>query len=204
MDAKNRAVPRVLSHVGYNQAVAEVFERVAIAVADQSLRLNRTLPAAVSRRLGDRLPPPFSRQPPMTMISGSRTDTALALLRVVIGGIFAAHGAQKLFVFGLGGVAAAFGQMGLPLPVVLGPVVACLEFFGGLALVAGAFTRPLALALACDMLGAMVFVHLKNGFFLPTGAEFALALFGSSLALALAGPGGYSVDRMLAERRVRG
>jgi Predicted membrane protein len=140
----------------------------------------------------------------MTMISGTRTDTALALLRVVIGGTFAAHGAQKLFVYGLAGVAAGFGKMGVPLAGLVAPLVGCLEFFGGLAVVVGLFTRPLAAALACDMVGAMVFVHLKNGFFLPSGAEFVLALCASALTLALAGPGGYSVDRVLAERRMRG
>jgi putative oxidoreductase len=132
-----------------------------------------------------------------------RISAALTILRVALGGIFAAHGAQKLFVYGLGGVTGAFSHMGVPLPGLVGPVVAFLEFFGGLALVAGLLARPLGLLLALEMVGAMLIVHLKNGFFLPGGVEFVLALFGGALALALAGAGDYSLDRIIAERRAR-
>ena len=132
-----------------------------------------------------------------------RTDAALAILRVIAGTIFIAHGAQKLFVFGFAGVSGAFGQMGIPLPGLMGPFIALLEFFGGIALVIGLLTRLASLGLVFNMLGAIALVHLKAGFFNPAGVEFPLALVGMNLALVLAGAGAYSVDAVLERRRVQ-
>ena len=132
-----------------------------------------------------------------------RVDAALALLRVVAGVVFAAHGAQKVFVHGLAGVAQGFGQMGIPLADVAGPAVALVELVGGIALALGLFTRVVAVGLAVVMLGAVFVVHLAGGFFLPSGIEFALTLLGASAAIALAGAGRWSLDHALATRRAR-
>lgn len=128
-------------------------------------------------------------------------DTALLLLRVAPGAVLFAHGAQKLFVYGLEGVTGSFAQMGMPLPGVLAPVVAFVELLGGAALVLGLLTRWAAVALAIDMLVAMVVVHLPNGFFLPSGIEFTLVLAAATLALAITGAGSYSLDALLPGRR---
>jgi putative oxidoreductase len=137
----------------------------------------------------------------MTKTESSRTDLALAILRVVVGIVFLAHGGQKLFVFGFDGVTGAFTQMGAPLPQITAPMVALLEFFGGLALVAGLLTRFAAVGLALVMLGAMVLVHLAAGFFAPNGVEFPLTLLAASAALAVAGAGRFSLDHLIAARR---
>jgi putative oxidoreductase len=132
--------------------------------------------------------------------SERQLNAALAILRSVVGVVFVAHGAQKLFVYGLAGVTGAFEGMGVPLASLVGPGVAILEFAGGLALIAGLLTRPIAAGLAVTMLGAMILVHLAAGFFMPDGVELVLTLFGASVVLALAGAGAWSVDARFVRR----
>lgn len=135
--------------------------------------------------------------------STTRLNAGLAALRTIVGVVFMAHGAQKLFVFGLEGVTAGFAGMGVPLAGVAAPAVALVELLGGLALVAGLFTRLAGVGLAVVMLGAMFLVHLAAGFFAPEGVEFTLTLFGAAVALALIGPGEYSLDALLGRRRAQ-
>lgn len=65
----------------------------------------------------------------------------------------------------------------------------------------GLFTRVAGLGLAAVMLGALVIVHLPAGFFLPNGIEFVLTLLAAAGALALTGPGAYSLDALFRGRR---
>jgi putative oxidoreductase len=130
-------------------------------------------------------------------------DTALAVLRVVLGVTFILHGGQKLFVFGFAGVTGAFTQMGIPAPGLLGPFVAMVEFFGGIAITLGLLTRLAALGIGSTMVVAILTVHLKQGFFNPGGFEFPLALLASAIALVIAGAGAYSLDAVI-EKRLEG
>jgi putative oxidoreductase len=121
-------------------------------------------------------------------------DISLLAVRVVVGVIFAAHGAQKLF--------GAFGGPGLEKVVeMMGPIgylVTIGEFFGGLGLVVGLLTRFSAASLIVIMLGAIAQVHGKKGFFLSDGGfEYNLALIGLLLPTLIAGPGRFTITPFL-------
>ena len=125
------------------------------------------------------------------------TDRGLLLVRVALGLVFVMHGGQKLFVFGHAGVTGFMTSLGIPFPAVSAVLVTAVELAGGLALLAGAFTRVAALLIAGTMAVAIVTAHLASGFFLPAGYEFALTLMLASGALTMTGGGAYSVDALL-------
>src|SRR5687768_10608152 len=104
------------------------------------------------------------------------TDRGLLLLRIALGTVFVLHGWQKLFVFGPAGVTGVLASSGMPVPGLNAMLLIGVELVGGLALIAGAFTRITSVLIAFTMLVATVLVHLPNGYFLPNGAEFTLTL----------------------------
>lgn len=121
-------------------------------------------------------------------------EISLLVIRVIVGVIFFAHGAQKLFgAFGGPGLDAIVKNMG---PV--GYLVAIGECLGGAGLVIGFLSRFSAAADIVIMIGAIALVHGKHGFFQSNnGFEYNLALIGLLLPILLAGPGKYSVGRFL-------
>lgn len=140
------------------------------------------------------------------LLATEGAGAALAL-RVPVGLIFAAHGAQKLFGwfggYGLAGTGQFFDSIGLHPGVVLALLAGAAEFFGGLALVIGLLVRPAAAALALTMVVAIFSVHIGKGFFLDKGGiEYALALLAASVSLLLSGAGRASADAALARPRL--
>jgi putative oxidoreductase len=129
------------------------------------------------------------------------TDWGLLLLRLTLGIVFMAHGSQKLLgAFGGHGLSATMHMMG----PVLGFLVSIGEFFGGLGILVGILSRFSAAAIAVIMLGAIVTVHMKNGFFMNwmgtqhgEGFEFHLLVIGMCLLLVLSGPGRLSATALL-------
>jgi putative oxidoreductase len=133
-------------------------------------------------------------------IAISTTDVALLVLRLGLGVIFFAHGAQKVLgMFGGPGLEGTVGFMGkIGIPAALAYVAAFTEFLGGIALIFGVLSRVAALGLFITMLVAMFKVHLANGFFLSpdgkSGIEYTVALSAMALAILIAGPGRVAVS----------
>jgi len=124
------------------------------------------------------------------------------LLRVVLGSIMAAHGAQKLFGwFGGGGprgTAAGFTQLRFRAPLLLALAAGLAEFGGGLLIAAGLLTPLAAIAIAVVMLNAIGTVHWRNGFFNSAGGyEFHLLVLAVAVAIAATGAARFSLDNVI-------
>ncbi|HZT83138.1 MAG TPA: DoxX family protein [Gemmataceae bacterium] len=140
------------------------------------------------------------------------TDEAWSslILRVALGLVMFPHGAQKLLGWfgghGFSGTMGFFTET-MHLPAVVAFLVIVAESFGSLALILGLLTRFTAASFIVIMLGAIVTVHLPFGFFMNwfgqqqgEGFEYHLLVIGMGLALAVAGAGRWSVDRLIAAR----
>jgi putative oxidoreductase len=132
----------------------------------------------------------------------SALSTGLLVARVVIGLLMAAHGAQKLFGwfggYGLNGTGGFFEQLGFRPGRLFAGVAATAELAGGLLIALG-LLGPVGPALVVSvMIVAAVSVHLKNGIFATAnGIELPLIFGAAAFALALTGPGRYSLDAVL-------
>ena len=132
----------------------------------------------------------------------------LAILRIVLGIAMLVHGWSKLSG-GVDNVAGFFGgQLGIPAPQLMAWVVTIVELVGGILLVVGFLTQIVGILIALDMLGAILFAYLLRGapIIIESGAiswEKEAVFAAAALCIALAGPGAWSVDDVVAENRTR-
>lgn len=139
------------------------------------------------------------------LLIGGNDHWAPVLLRVPVGMVLAAHGAQKLFGwfggYGLEATGQWMASIGLEPGLLMATLAGSAEFFGGIVLMLGLLTRPAALLAAFTMLVAMIVVHAANGFFMSSnGIEYSMILLFASLSLMASGAGRFSLDSILRRR----
>lgn len=128
----------------------------------------------------------------MHQIKGN-ISLGLLLIRLAVGGVFIAHGLQK--VLDLDMTVGFFTTVGLP--AFLAYVVTAIELLGGIAVLLGLWTEIAGILIALVMVGAIYTVKGKMGFL--GGYELDLTLMLAALALAVSGPGRYTVKRLLSK-----
>jgi putative oxidoreductase len=138
-------------------------------------------------------------------------DWILTFIRIILGVVFFAHGAQKLLGwFGGPGLKETMRTMhdflGLPLPLAFAAVAS--EFFGGAGLIVGFLSRVAAVGIGVNMLAAIVMVHGHNGIFMDWfgtrkghGYEYHLLAIALAVVLVAQGSGALSLDRLLFNSR---
>lgn len=141
------------------------------------------------------------------LVFGTYPSWSHLVVRLGLGVVFFAHGAQKVFGWfgghGLPATIAGFRQMNVPAGATV--LAAFIECFGGLAILVGFLARPAALGLVVVMLVAIAKVHGRNGFFLNMmmtpgkghGYEFNLVLIAMALSILIGGAGVLSIDRII-------
>ncbi len=136
-------------------------------------------------------------------------DRATLLIRVALGSVIFAHGAQKVFGwwggYGLSGTMGFFQSIGIP--AVFGALAIAADFLGALGVITGALSRIAAFGILCNMLVATALVHWPNGFFMNwsgqqkgEGFEFHILAAAMALYVIIKGGGAASVDGVLAEK----
>ncbi|HXW79137.1 MAG TPA: DoxX family protein [Acidimicrobiales bacterium] len=139
---------------------------------------------------------------------GSGKDLAPLTIRVVFGGCFMYAGARKLFLKqGHANIVHILQGMGFPAPQEMSWLVGLVEFGGGLSLVTGTLTRPLAVVNVFNLIGNITWAVKRGGFPDPLPGQQPLPGYLSSIlgigglsSLVLGGPGRYSVDGLLSRR----
>jgi putative oxidoreductase len=143
----------------------------------------------------------------------STTDaTWPTILRITLGGVMLPHALQKtLGVLGGPGISGTMQWFttSLRMPTVIAAGAIFLEQAGAIALIFGLFTRAAAVAIGIVMVGAVLSVHIRYGFFMNwfgnqagEGFEFHLLVLAMVVALAIEGGGRASLDRALSRPRV--
>lgn len=125
-------------------------------------------------------------------------DVFLLLARFLIGVVLIAHGWQKFDEWTLAGTAEAFASMGVPAPGLAGTAAAVVELVGGILIVLGAFTTWVGAIVALQMFVAYLFAHAGKGVFVDNGGfELVASIGAAALAIAAAGAGRFSIDRLM-------
>jgi putative oxidoreductase len=145
----------------------------------------------------------------VSQLFGTSPSWSQLVVRLALGAIFFAHGAQKVFGWfggpGLKGTVGYFKQaLGIPAPATV--LATFTECFGGLAMIVGLLARPAGLGMIIVMVVAIATVHGKNGLFLNMentpgkghGFEFNLALAAMAAAIVIGGAGALSLDGLIA------
>jgi len=134
-------------------------------------------------------------------------DDAITFLRLVLGVVFFAHGAQKVLGwfggYGFSGTMVFFTGM-MHIPALFAVLAIAAEFLGGLGLIIGLLTRVAAFGIFCNMFVAVAMIHHQFGFFMNwagtqkgEGFEFHLLVLAITIFLMIRGAGAASVDRLL-------
>lgn len=147
----------------------------------------------------------------MRRILVTRNDAVLTVLRLMLGLVFFAHGAQKMLGwFGGAGFVATMGFFAPRFGPFFAFLAICAEFFGSLGLLVGLLARVAAFGIICNMVVAVLTVHLPNGLFMNwtgqqkgEGFEFHLLVLAMAIVILVWGAGAISIDRALTRSRER-